>query len=572
MAVLLLLGTTVAACSDDAEKEEGGAEVPQFTIPASVLNNGMTFSKTGGSTPLNIRSTLPPTVTSNSSWCKVTEETSVADNMYKYMITAELNDEPADREATVSIEIGGTEQGRFVVKQTEGDGLIVADDCLRITLADGNLANFEVKLTTNGTPTVTINDSWITGTFTRGMEEMSYSFAAGFNFEGAERTGTITFTLGVCSETVTVIQPKGEEVVMGSDALTLAAKMYTGINIGNTMEVPKEHGGEGAWSGGGKVNRTYVAGLKALGFNAVRIPCAWDSYIINRETNELDPAWLERVSEVVGYCLENDMYAMLNIHWDGGWLEETVAKGYDPAVDAKQKALWTQIATKLNKYDERLLFAGCNEPGQQDQGNVGEESINAMLKYEQTFIDAVRGTGGNNAGRCLVVQGPYTNIDRTVTDYKMPTDYVKDRLFVEIHFYDPWNFTGMEKDEDWGNMFWYWGQGNHVEGSTHNPTWGEEDHVKDQFRKMKEAYVDKGIPVIVGEYSASRRTNTDNEEMHLKSRAYWNEVVTREAKNAGCIPFYWETSGDINRNDGTAKDELAIEGILKGAAAGVYPF
>lgn len=89
----------------------------------------------------------------------------------------------------------------------------------------------------------------------------------------------------------------------------------------------------------------------------------------------------------------------------------------------------------------------------------------------------------------------------------------------------------------------------------------------------------------VGEYSAMKRAKEDkiegtselaypdiDQEMHNKSRSYWNEVVTREAKNHGCVPFYWETGGDMNRGTGTAKEAYAIEGIMKGAAAGQYPY
>ena len=333
------------------------------------------------------------------------------------------------------------------------------------------------------------------------------------------------------------------------------------------------------------MSEAYIKGLKALGFNAVRIPCAWDYYIVNPSTYEIDAAWLDRVSEVVGYCVANDMYAIVNIHWDGGWLEESITHGYSSEVDAKQKAIWTQIANKLNAYDEHLLFAGCNEPGQQDQGNAGTSAIDVILKYEQTFIDAVRATGGNNASRCLIVQGPYTNIDKTVNDYTMPKDEVPDRLMVEVHFYDPYQFTMMNHDETWSNVFLYWGKDNHVSGSIHNATGYEEDYVKQQFQKMKTAYADKGIPVIVGEYSAMKRAKEDkiegtselaypdiDQEMHNKSRSYWNEVVTREAKNHGCVPFYWETGGDMNRGTGTAKEAYAIEGIMKGAAAGQYPY
>lgn len=89
-----------------------------------------------------------------------------------------------------------------------------------------------------------------------------------------------------------------------------------------------------------------------------------------------------------------------------------------------QKAIWTQIANKLNAYDEHLLFAGCNESRTARPGERWTSAIDAILKYEQTFIDAVRATGGNNASRCLIVQGPYTNIDKTVNDYTMPKDEV----------------------------------------------------------------------------------------------------------------------------------------------------
>lgn len=491
----LLFSSFVAACSGNDD-----TVTPEITIPANILTDGMTFSKTGGTSTLNIKSNVALEVTSSApEWCKVTAESSASSSILKYTVMAEANTDTSDREAKVTVKAGGSEVGSFTVKQT-----------------------------------------------------------------AADETGN-----------------------MESDARTLAAKMYAGINIGNTLEAcdnKNKIASETLW-GNPKVSEAYIKGLKALGFNAVRIPCAWDYYIVNPSTYEIDAVWLDRVSEVVGYCVANDMYAIVNIHWDGGWLEESITHGYSSEVDAKQKAIWTQIANKLNAYDEHLLFAGCNEPGQQDQGNVGTSAIDVILKYEQTFIDAVRATGGNNASRCLIVQGPYTNIDKTVNDYTMPKDEVPDRLMVEVHFYDPYQFTMMNHDETWSNVFLYWGKDNHVSGSIHNATGYEEDYVKQQFQKMKTAYADKGIPVIVGEYSAMKRAKEDkiegtselaypdiDQEMHNKSRSYWNEVVTREAKNHGCVPFYWETGGDMNRGTGTAKEAYAIEGIMKGAAAGQYPY
>ena len=101
---------------------------------------------------------------------------------------------------------------------------------------------------------------------------------------------------------MTVKQAAGEVGNMGSDARTLAAKMYAGINIGNTLEAcdnKNKIASETLW-GNPKVSEAYIKGLKALGFNAVRIPCAWDYYIVNPSTYEIDAAWLDRVSEVVG--------------------------------------------------------------------------------------------------------------------------------------------------------------------------------------------------------------------------------------------------------------------------------
>ena len=102
------------------------------------------------------------------------------------------------------------------------------------------------------------------------------------------------------------------------------------------------------------------------------------------------------------------VYAIVNIHWDGGWLEENVHLAYDEAINKKQHDYWTQIAGQLKHYDEHVLFAGMNEPRQQN-GADAELAVENIIKYQQTFINAVRATGGNNALRHLVVQAPNTN-------------------------------------------------------------------------------------------------------------------------------------------------------------------
>ena len=293
----------------------------------------------------------------------------------------------------------------------------------------------------------------------------------------------------------------------------------------------------------------------------------------DKAKNTIDPEWLARVDEVVGWIVAEDMYAIVNIHWDGGWLENNVHLAFSDEINKKQHDYWTQIAGQLNHYDEHLLFAGMNEPDKKDS----DSGVSNIIKYQQTFIDAVRATGGNNALRVLVVQAPSTNIDLSVkSDYRdnLPTDAVAGKLMAEVHFYDPSDFTIMDKDGDWypgSKVKWFWGAANLVEGSDRNSD-SDESYVASQFAKMKASYVDKGIPVILGEYSSSIRDAGEYQAQHEASRAYWNEVVTREARNNGCVPFYWETGGDINRASGTAACQYAIDGITRGVQASSYPF
>src|SRR5690606_12049249 len=283
------------------------------------------------------------------------------------------------------------------------------------------------------------------------------------------------------------------------------------------------------------------------------------------ETAAIDQDWLNRVKEVVQYCVDNEMYVLLNIHWDGGWLEENITPEKQEQVNAKQKAFWQQIATHLRDFDEHLMFASANEPNVHDATQSTQMPV--LNSYHQTFIDAVRATGGRNSYRVLVVQGPSTDIDRTNNFMKtLPTDEIEDRMMVEVHTYTPYPFALMEKDEDWGKMFYYWGDGNHSEiEPDRNATWGEENFLIEQFQTLKSNFVDKGIPVLLGEYLAIHRTNVADPEMHNASRLHWIKFVTQIAIENGVLPFVWDTGGIIDRSNNNVKDQEALDALLEGA-------
>ena len=353
---------------------------------------------------------------------------------------------------------------------------------------------------------------------------------------------------------------------MGSSAAELASKINLGWNLGNTLEAI---GGETNW-GNPKASKTLIDFVKSKGFNAVRLPCSWNQYA-NNETAKIGDQWLNRVKEVVQYCVDNDMYVLLNIHWDQGWLDSNIKVEKMEETAAKQKAFWQQIATHLRDFDEHLMFASANEPPVE---NATEMSV--LNSYHQTFIDAVRSTGGRNSYRVLVVQGPSTDMSKTNTLMNsLPTDEIADRLMVEVHYYTPWQFCGLTEDASWGDMYYYWGEGYHSSTDPErNPTWGEESEVDTQFASMKAKFVDHGIPVVLGEYGAIRRTTLTGNDLalHLAARAYYVKYVTQVAIENGLLPFYWDegalgnnTFGVINRYNNTVFDEQMLNAILEGA-------
>ncbi|UII34507.1 cellulase family glycosylhydrolase [Fulvivirga ulvae] len=350
-------------------------------------------------------------------------------------------------------------------------------------------------------------------------------------------------------------------------AQQVAANMKVGWNLGNTLEAI---GGETSW-GNPMANQQLINSVKAAGFNTVRLPVSWDQYA-NQSNNQIDAAWMARVKEVVDYCISNDLYVILNIHWDNGWLEENVTTAQQQAVNVKQNAYWTQIANYFKAYNEHLLFASANEPRVEDA-----TGMSVLLSYHQTFVNAVRATGGNNSSRTLIVQGPKTDIGTTNELMNtLPTDQIANRMMVEVHYYDPYQFCLMDNDESWGNVFYYWGNGYHSSTNTsRNANWGEESHVDERFGLMKAKFVDQGIPVIIGEFAAKKRSGIPEESLHIASREYYHKYVVQSAIDHGMIPVYWDHGqpefGLFNRSTGAVVDQGNLDAIMEGAAGSCTP-
>ncbi|PKQ46632.1 cellulase family glycosylhydrolase [Confluentibacter flavum] len=430
----------------------------------------------------------------------------------------------------------------------------------------------DISLTTNGTWTVSNPaTSWLQINNTSGGSgTATITITSGMNGSQLTRTATITVTSSNGQvRRITVTQTgnlypsynlntiPADASGMSSNAVELAAKIKLGWNIGNTLEAI---GGENAW-GNPNITKEYVETIKNLGFNAVRLPCSWDQFS-NQTTAKIDQVWMDRVKEVVQYCVDNDMYVLLNIHWDGGWLEKNCTPAKKESVNAKQKAFWEQIATAMRDFDEHLMFASANEPEVHDA-----VEMEVLHSYHQTFVNTVRATGGRNSYRVLVIQGPGTNIERSDELMDMPTDEIEGRMMAEVHYYTPSQFCILFEDVSWGNMAYYWGEGYHSEiEPERNATYGEEDAVDASMALAKTKFVDKGVPVILGEYGVYRRDNAQyvpqDLEAHNNSVDHWIRYVTKQAIANGLIPFWWDTGGAVDRANFTVKDQRTIDAII----------
>ncbi|HBF04802.1 MAG TPA: hypothetical protein DDW28_01365 [Prevotella sp.] len=397
---------------------------------------------------------------------------------------------------------------------------------------------------------------------------------------------------------------------MGLSAMQLAHYMAPGVNLGNTMEacdwndIFTNHAGlksETSWQSD-KTTPDYISSLKKQGFNSLRIPCSWVAgHLIDKENMTIDPDWMHRIKEIVDYGLDAGLCVIINEHWDGGWMEHDAFTDKVNVAERKEmyRKLWVNIARAFKNYDERLLFAALNEPGvgggsPQAVGDMlapdGKEFADRLLEYEQVFIDAVRSTGGKNAKRVLIVQGPKTEIDITEKDtYDIARlkDKAKNRLMAEVHFYDPYTFTLMDKDADWGKVALYWKghEPSDPAGRTVNTIWyGNENvdayqHITNQVMKMKRKFVDKGYPVVIGEYGANRKDASvygGDQEKHDESMMAWYSAVTAEMMKAGLLPYVWDINVQplphmtlFDRKHHAVSDSYIFKGVMDGAAEGM---
>ena len=325
-------------------------------------------------------------------------------------------------------------------------------------------------------------------------------------------------------------------------ASKMVAAMGFGVNIGNTFDNTTTW--ETGW-GEPLVTQAFISGLASHGVKSVRVPVAWNTYSMN---GVIPSDKMDRVKQVVGWILDAGMYAIVNIHWDGGWIDgEGTSTQYTLTSDVKTKfaSYWVQISTAFASVGNSLIFEGLNEEGKFYVGgnSSGMPDYPALNTLNQLFVTTVRAQSGYNTGRALLIAGFTTDLTLTCVDaFTVPSDPAgTDKLFLSIHYYTPYTFCGLDTVESWGSPQTTWG------------TSADQTALQSDFAKLAAFSTQRKIPVILGEFGVTKGMNYPRQS---SSRIAWMEAVTKASYTNGVVPVLWDTGTDISRTDGSFDTEL----------------
>ena len=351
----------------------------------------------------------------------------------------------------------------------------------------------------------------------------------------------------------------------GIDAYDIVKEMGAGTNLGNTLEscgtwidTSSTSNYETAW-GQPVTTQEMIDGMKAAGFDSIRIPVAWSNMMADDGTYTINEKYFNRVETVLNYALNADMYVIINIHFDSGWWARFGSKTEQERKDAmtKYKTMWTQIANRFQEYSDRLIFESANEElgtrlndtdDYKGSGYYAKDDLDSLYKLtneiNQTFVDIVRSTGGNNTRRFLLIAGYDTDISKTCDlRYKMPTDTIDSHLMVSIHYYSPATYCiSNTPNNSWG----------------YSASWGTEKDVEtlqQELTQMRISFVNKGYPVIIGEYGVTDTKISENNFVRKEGRDLFFRSVCEFALENNMCPILWDCSQVFDRRNLTMTNE-----------------
>ncbi len=319
-------------------------------------------------------------------------------------------------------------------------------------------------------------------------------------------------------------------------AFEITEAMQIGWNYGNSLDATGGSGlaTETSW-GNPKATQEMVDAVKAKGFNTIRLPTTWYPHL--DENNNIDPEWMARVHEIVDYAYKNDMYVILNVHHEEWINRSDIGTAYDE-ISVKLKAVWKQIAEEFKDYDQHLIFEGMNEPRavgtDHEWWGPKQDEVDTINKLNQDFVDTVRSVESPYSDTRLLMCPPYcaSSDASMMSTLKLPED---DYVAASIHAYSPYGFTMDAKVQD---------------HSTFSEAYATE--LETILNGIRKQFIEKDIPVVLGEFSASNYNNTE-------ARCQWAEKYISLMKGYGIPCVLWDNDARGNSDPSEAHDYLNRE-------------
>lgn len=413
----------------------------------------------------------------------------------------------------------------------------------------------------------TASTAAVTAATTAAVTSAAASAATVTTVTAAETTTTFTEAVTVSEATTlpeTVVAETKKPVAETVDNFAMrdlttaqiVKDMGLGINLGNTMESCGDwinsSGGvrayETAW-GSPVITDDMIKGYAKCGFGVLRIPVAWSNLMSSDYT--ISPDYMARVKEITDWALDSGMYVIVNIHYDGGWWEKFPVETEECM--KKYTRIWEQISETFKDYSDKLVFESLNEEGgwgsmwnrYSGTTNGKSDSFELLNRINQRFVDTVRTSGGNNPLRHLLIAGYNTDVELTCDKaFSMPQDKAN-RCAVSVHYYTPPTFCILEEDASWGKAKADWGSSSDIA------------ELKKYMDMMKKNFVDKGIPVIIGEYGVALK-NKQPETIRL-----FLSSVAKEAYDRDMCPVLWDvTNVFYDRQKCKFIDDILLERIM----------
>lgn len=411
-------------------------------------------------------------------------------------------------------------------------------------MQQANENSFRIK--SSYQPEISANQTWVDVKLTA-LTATIYQLVVRVenNGSGEDRVAAITVKSGDESKECIIKQ----SAIQGLSAYEVAEWLGMGWNPGNHMDAYADGVADELCNMGVPISQQLFNKVKAAGFTSVRLPVTWLGHIGEAPEYKIDDR-LERVAEIVGYAKNAGLNIIVNIHHDGSggygyWLD---FKGASKNAVRNAEVLdqftkvWTQIAERFVDTDDFLIFESMNEIHDGDWGwgaNLTDNGHQYRLvnEWNQAFVDAVRATGGQNATRFLGISGMCGGWE-LIDHLEFPKDPTAGRLLVSVHCYEPGDFTSEYTDEN-GKLSYYTEWGHTAAEEMRSPNGRNEEDLNDIFRGLKEKFIDKDIPVYIGEYTCTNRATERAEAF----RRYYLEYFCKSATDNGLTTFFWDNGG-----------------------------